>query len=148
MNALKAVFDMSRITFDSEKMKLISLFQTMTSASVKDCFENDELVFIVGEGEIGKALGKKGMNARRISQSLKRKIKIVEFSRNLSQFIKNLVHPLKIADVEEEDGVITLTAPDTTTRGYLIGRGGSALRKLEERVKRHFPIKEIKVAQK
>ncbi len=137
---------MSRVTFDSEKMKLISLFQAMTRASVKDCVENEELIFIVGEGEIGKALGKKGMNARRISQMLKRKIKIVEFSNNLSQFIKNLVQPLRVEKVEENEGVITLTASDTTTRGYLIGRGGSALRKLEERVKRHFPIKEIKVA--
>ncbi len=137
---------MSKITFDMEKMKIISLFQAITRASVKDCFENDELMFIVGEGEIGKAVGKKGVNAKRISSALKRKIKIVEFNHQLPEFIKNLIHPLKVEKVQEEDGTITLTASDIKTRGYLIGRGGNALRKLEEKVKRHFPIKELKVA--
>jgi len=137
---------MSNVTFDMETMKLISLFQAITRASVKDCFENSELVFIVGEGEIGKAVGKQGSNVKRISSALKRKIKIVEFNHQLSQFIKNLVYPLRVEKVDEAEGIITLTAQDIQTRGYLIGRGGSSLRKLEETVKRHFPIKEIKVA--
>jgi len=137
---------MSGVTFDMATMKLISLFQAMTQgASVKDCLMNDEIIFIVGEGELGKAVGKGGENAKRISNALKRKIKIVEFSNNLLTFIKNLVKPLNVLNIEETDGVIMMTAPDMKTRGYLIGRGGSSLRQLEERVKRHFPIKEIRV---
>lgn len=136
---------MSKITFDMDKMKMISLFQAITRASVKDCLEDSELMFIVGEGEAGKAVGKQGANVKRLSTALKRKIKIVEFNHELPQFIKNLAYPLKIEKIEEEDGIIRLTAPDIKTRGYLIGRGGSALRKLEDQVKRHFPIKEIKV---
>jgi len=137
---------MSNVTFDMATMKLISLFQAMTrGASVKDCIMDDEIIFIVGEGEIGKAVGKGGENAKRISYALKRKIKIVEFSNNLLTFIRNLIKPLNVQNIEETDGVVLLTAPDTKTRGYLIGRGGSSLRQLEERVKRHFPIKEIRV---
>ena len=136
---------MSRVIFDINTMKTISLFQAMTGASVKDCIINDEIVFVVGEGELGKAVGKGGANVKRLSLALKRKIKIVEFSTDLLTFIKNLIKPLNVANIEENDGVIALTAPDTTTRGYLIGRGGSSLRLLEERVKRHFPIKGIRV---
>lgn len=139
---------MSKVVFDMDTMKIISLFQAITHASVKDCISDDnELVFIVGPGELGKAIGKAGANVKRLSSALKRKIKIVEFSDQLFTFIKNLIQPLRVANVEESEGVVTLTPPDITTRGYLIGRGGSALRLLEERVKRHFPIKEIKVTQ-
>ncbi len=136
---------MSRVIFDINTMKIISLFQAITRASVKDCIVNDEIIFIVGEGEIGKAVGKGGENVKRISYSLKRKIKIVEFSNELRTFIKNLIQPLKVENIEEQDGVVQLTPPDTKTRGYLIGRGGMSLRHLEDLVKRHFPIKEIRV---
>jgi len=134
------------IKFDMATMKLISLFQAITRASVKDCIVNDEIIFIIGEGEIGKAVGKGGENARKVSKAIKRKIKIVEFSNNLLTFIKNLIKPMNVINIEENDGVVLLTAPDLKTRGYLIGRGGSSLRQLEEIVKRHFPIKEIRVA--
>jgi len=137
---------MNRVIFDINTMKIISLFQAMTKASVKDCIINDEIIFVVGEGDIGRAVGKGGENVRRLSSALKRKIKIVEFSTNLLTFIKNLIRPLNVINIEENEGVVMLTAPDTTTRGYLIGRGGSTLRQLEERVKRHFQIKGIRVA--
>jgi N utilization substance protein A len=137
---------MSKVIFDMETMKIISLFQAITHASVKDCISDDnELVFIVGPGELGKAVGKGGANVHRIATALKRKVKIVEFSDQLFTFIKNLIQPLRVENIEEKEGVIILTPIDNTTRGYLIGRGGSSLRTLEERVKRHFPIKEIKV---
>ncbi len=136
---------MSKVVFDMETMKIISLFQAVTRASVKDCINDSELLFVVGPGELGKAVGKGGENVKRLAAALKRKIKIVEFSDQLFTFIKNLVQPLRVEKIEEQDGVVTLTPPDSSTRGYLIGRGGSSLRILEERVKRHFPIKEIKV---
>lgn len=136
---------MSKVTFDINTMKIISLFQAITRASVRDCIVDDEIVFIVGEGEIGKAVGKGGSNVKRISSVLKRKIKIVEFSNELKTFIKNLIQPLRVENIEENEGIVVLTPVDSQTRGYLIGRGGLALRKLEEYVKRHFPIKEIKV---
>jgi len=136
---------MTNVTYDVNTMKIISLFQAITGASVKDCISNDEIVFVVGEGELGRAVGKGGSNAKRIAAALKRKIKIVEFSKDLATFIKNLIQPLKVKSLEENDGVIMMEAPDMTTRGYLIGRGGSSLRRLEERVKRHFQIKEIRV---
>lgn len=115
---------MNKVIFDVNTMKIISLFQAITRASVRDCIMDDEITFIVGEGEIGMAVGKGGENAKRVSAALKRKIKIVEFSTDLFTFIKNLIRPLEVAKIEEKEGAIMLTAPDTKTRGYLIGRGG------------------------
>lgn len=136
----------TRIKFDLNTIKSISLFENITHSSVKDCFEQqDRLVFIVNPGEIGKAIGKEGANIRRISALLKKKIKIIEFSPELIEFVKNTIMPLKAEDITESEGIVTITPPDTETRGMLIGRGAATLRGFEEAVKRYFDIKEIKV---
>ncbi len=137
---------MNKIVYDMDTIKFISAFQGLTGTTVRDCIVSENsLLFIVQEGEIGKAIGKNAENVRRLANGFKRKIKIVEFSADLLKFIKNIVQPLKIAEIEEREGTVFITAPDLQTRGYLIGRGGSSLRQLEETVKRHFEIKEIKV---
>jgi N utilization substance protein A len=136
-----------KISFDSNTIKTMSLFQTLTKANLKDCFaENDSLVFVVLPGEMGRAIGKNASNVRRISEMLKRKIKIVEFNENVIEFIKNIIHPLKLMNIEESEGTITLTAIDSKTRGMLIGRAAENLRRLESQVRRYFDVKEIKVA--
>ncbi len=137
---------MIKIKYDLNLMKFISLFESITRAAVKDCFElSERLVFIVKEGNIGKALGRGGSNVRRLEGMLKRKLRIIEFNENLLRFIQNVVYPSKVKDIVEEEGVVTITPPDSETRGYLIGRGAVNLNTTKEIVKRYFEIKEIKV---
>ncbi|MAG91168.1 NusA-like transcription termination signal-binding factor [Candidatus Woesearchaeota archaeon] len=136
---------MNKIKFDSELIKLITLFESMTGAKVKDCIANDRLIFIVQENEMGKAIGKNGANIRRIENSLKKKIKLVEFSNDVLQFVKNMIYPTEALDIKNEDGVITIQGKDTSTRAILIGRERQNLNHLSSIVKRFFDIKEIKV---
>ena len=127
-------------------MKVISLFESMTHASVKDCIEEDgRLIVVVHTGEIAKAIGKGGSNIKKLEGMLKKKIKIIEFNSDVLEFVRNVVAPLKTADVSEEEGMVVITPPDTQTRGLLIGRGAVHLRSFEDIVKRYFQIKEIKV---
>jgi len=136
----------TKIVFNAEIMKLISLFETITGTKVKDCILTDYYtIFILPPGMIGKAVGKKGANVQRLQKMLNRKIKIVEFDSNLMGFIKNLVYPLKIKEITEQEKIIKITAVDTQTRGFLIGRNAQNLRQLENIVKRYFDIIEIKV---
>jgi len=138
---------MIKIKYDINLMKFISMFESLTKANVKDCFEqNEKLVFVVNENEIGKALGKKGSNIKRMQDMLKRKIKVIEFSPDLLQFIQNAVYPSKVKDINEEEDIVTITPIDSQTRGYLIGKGAVNLRNTENIVKRYFKeLKEIRV---
>ena len=56
-----------------------------------------------------------------------------------------LLSELKIKDIIEEDGIITIIPFDLKTRGLLIGRNASILKNNELIIKRHFEIKELKV---
>ena len=126
-------------------MKYISLFESLTGAKLKDCIVNDVIMFIVQENEMGKAIGRKGSNIRRIEGLLKKKVKLVEFNENVLQFIENLIKPIKAKEIKEEDDVINIYAGDTKTKGMLIGRDRNKINSINEIVKRYFKV-EVKVS--
>lgn len=137
---------MNRIKFDNALIKIISLFEALTRAEVKDCLLDDRsAIFVVGQNQISKAIGKRGSNVRLLEQKLKKKVKIVEFNPNVVTFIKNLIMPLIVDEIKEDDKVVTLISKDSKTRGLLIGRNAKNLRNYESIVKRYFNIDELKV---
>ena len=135
---------MTRIKYDSNLMGYISLFERVTNAKLKDCISNERLLFIVQENQIGKAIGKGGVNIKKIEGMLKKKARVVEFNPDVKQFVKNMVYPLQV-DVELEDGIITIKGKDTKTRGLLIGRDSKNLDHLASVVKRYFDVGEMRV---
>lgn len=138
---------MTKIKYDASLMKTMSLFETITRTKLKDSFvdNNNLLIFVVNPTEISRAVGKGGQNVKKLERMLNRKIKIVEFNPSLLQFVSNLVYPLKLKGIEEADGVVTLTGPDTRTKGLLIGKNSQNLKNYTQIVKRYFDIKKIRV---
>jgi len=134
----------TKIKYDSEIMKLMTLFESMTGAKLKDCILNERLLFIVEENEIGKAIGKKGSNIKRLENMLNKRIKVVEFNQDVLQFIKNLLYPLQTSGIENNDDVIEIKS-DTKTKSLIIGRNQQNLKNLISIVKRFFDIESIKV---
>ena len=47
-----------KLTQDS--IQYINLFERLTGANVKACFINAQLIFVVEQGHVSKAIGKKG----------------------------------------------------------------------------------------
>jgi len=135
-----------KIVFDTEILKVMGLFENMTHAKLKDCFfDREKLVFLVDQGELGKALGKNKAHVVQLEKSLNKKVKIVEFNAERTEFIKNYLIPLRIVSMAEEGDVVTITGPDTKTKGLIIGIKAQNLRNLERIVSKYFPVKEIKV---
>ena len=136
---------MNRIKYDSELIKLITLFESMTGASVKDCIADDKLTFIVEENEMGKAIGKGGANIKRLENALKKRIRVIEFNKDVAQFIRNMAYPSQVAEIKNGDGIVTIDGKDANTRAMLIGRNRQNLNQISEIAKRYFDVKEIKV---
>lgn len=136
-----------KIKYDASLMQFMNVFASMTGAELKDCFIDQKglLVFVVREAQIGRAIGKDGFRVRRIEAALNRKIKIVEFNPDLVAFIKNMIYPLRAAEVTVDSGRVVIQPADLTTRGLLIGRAAQNLRNLEYCVRRYFEIEEIRV---
>ncbi len=139
---------MAKRILSSELMSLIALFQAVTRADVRDCFVDETssiLTYVVEENNLGKALGKKAVNIKKLEQKLNRKIKVVEFKPEVKSFIKSFLFPLKVSDVSDDNGIIKIIPADIKSRGMIIGRNASNLRNLEKVVQRFFKIEEIKV---
>jgi len=135
-----------KITFDTDILKCMALFDRITHAQLKDCFfDREKLVFLVDAGEMGKALGRNKSNVVQLEKMLKRKIKIVEFNLDRQQFILNYLAPLKVTNINTDGDVITVTGADTKTKGLIIGIKAQNLRNLEKIVGKYFTIQEIKV---
>lgn len=133
----------------------ISLFEKITHARVKDCFEDSfgQLTFCVLPGQLHKAIGKNAATIKKLDKLFKRKLRIIEYSDKLEKFIENLCYPNKVDKVEfaeqslwdETKKIVTVLPSTHKSRGYIIGREASNLRNIESIAKRYFKVDEIKV---
>ena len=101
--------------------------------------------FFIVSGNIGLAIGKNGATAKRLEESLKRKIKIAAFSENPEEFLRNLLMPLKIRGIETKEDKTVVITPEPESRGYIIGRAASSLRNYESIMRRYFDVRELRV---
>ncbi|MCX8147615.1 MAG: NusA-like transcription termination signal-binding factor [Candidatus Woesearchaeota archaeon] len=138
-----------KIKYDLSIIGFMSLFEKVTHSKLKDCFIDkrlDMITFIVQPGQLGIALGKKAANVKELEKKLKKRVRIIEFNPDKLKFIRNMVMPLDVKSVtENEDGIVIIEGADKKTKGLLIGRNAQNLRNLEENVRRFFDVKEIKV---
>ena len=146
------------IKIDRESMELISLFNNISGAIIKDCliFRNQEhntevIIFLVKEEDVGKAIGKAGEHVKDLKSKLNKKIDVIAFSENLNHFIQNILQTTKnsivVQDIEIKESrnlkktvIITVRPQD---RGKAIGKEGSMIRKIKEIVIRYFDVDNV-----
>lgn len=142
---MQSNLDKGKIKFDMDSMKLMSYFESVTGAKVKDLITDEKLIFVIEENDMGKAIGKSGINIKKLEFRFKKKIKLIEFSTDMVQFIKNIIYPLEVQGVEEKDGIVTVHGKDTNTRAMIIGRERQNIKQTKDITSRYFDVKEIKV---
>lgn len=128
-----------------ETIQQINLFENITKAKVRDCIDNDELTFIIEEGNIKKALGKDNANIKTIQRLLKKDIKLIAFSKDPVKFLRNLIYPSKADSIELKDNILYITTSDNKIKGRIYGRGKEKLKKINIIIKKYFNINEVRI---
>ncbi len=124
----------------------INLFESLTSAKVKDCWQEEgRLIFLVEEGYVKIALGKNNSNIYRIGKILKKDIKIIAFSNDVCKFVANLIYPNKADEIKLEENNVMIAVADNVIKGRIFGRSRENLKKINSTVKNYFKINEVKV---
>jgi N utilization substance protein A len=142
----------SGIKFTSREMRYIALFQSITGATVKDCIVDGDLnriIFVVKEGSIGMAIGKRGKNIHLLEKMTGKKHEVIEHSDNPTQFIKNALKPAKVDEVritERMDGkMIAVISVNPRDKGVAIGKNGRNAERIRFLAKRYFQIQNVSI---
>ena len=140
------MFYVTKMKLDMETIGYINLFEKITKCHVKDSFPySDKVLFIVGSGEASKAVGKKGVNIKKLADMMNKKLKVVEFSVDPVTFIRSFISPIKPQDIKIEENIVEINVRGRQEKGLLIGRDRNNLNCLKEIMKKYFKIEEVKI---
>jgi len=135
---------MTTATYDTEMIRNINLFESITDVEVRDAIiKEDEAYFVVPEGKAGMAIGKGGKVVQKVQNKLDRDIKIYEYSDNLGKFINNLV-PADIRGVDIDGNKVEIDVP-RDNKGRVVGKDGNKIESIREILQRTHGVKEVKV---
>ncbi|HLE06885.1 MAG TPA: NusA-like transcription termination signal-binding factor [Candidatus Nanoarchaeia archaeon] len=137
-----------RIKLDADCLRHMSLFQSVTKASAKDCLiDLDKILFVVNTGQAGMAIGKEGVNIKNLQRLVKKKVEIVEFNSNLIDFLNNVFRPIKVKDISDagkNDGKrvikITIESGDhINPKAFIKGK----IKRTRDLIKKYFDVDEV-----
>ncbi len=128
-------------TIDMQDLRYINLFGKITRINTRFCFMyNETLFFCVPKQLIRKAVGEEGKNVKKISEIIKRKIKIIPIPKepeHVKPFIEAIISPITFKNLEIKDNEIILTA-GSHNKAALIGRFKRRLLEMQKIVKDFF----------
>ena len=133
-------------------MRFIALFESITGATVRDCIiddENNRIIYVVKEGEIGIAIGKRGKNVNLLEKMTGKKHEIIEFSDDPARFIKNALRPARLREIritQRTDGrKIAVVSVDPKDKGIAIGKNGKNAERIRFLARRYFDISNVSI---
>ncbi len=139
-----------KIKLTPDELRLISLFQSITSASARDCIVDDKMervIFVVNKGHMGLAIGKGGATIKQLQNVVAKKVELVEYSDEASDFIRNILNSEMVKEVkinEKSDGSKqAVVFVDPKRKGVVVGREGRNAEKARILAKRYFQISNV-----
>ena len=141
---------MVEIKLTSDELRLMSLFQSITSATARDCIVDDRMervIFVVNKGQMGLAIGKGGSTIKQLQNVVAKKVELVEFSDDPVEFIRNMLNAEMVGDVrisDRSDGTKqAVVVVDARKKGAVVGREGRNAEKARLLAKRYFQISNV-----
>lgn len=139
-----------KIKLTSNELRLMSLFQSVTSVTARDCVVDDKMdrvIFIISKNQMGLAIGKGGATIKQLQNVVARKVELVEYSDDASEFIGNVLNSDMIKEIridERTDGTKqAIVVVDAKKKGIVVGREGRNAEKARLLARRYFQISSV-----
>jgi len=128
-------------TISFKERRYIEELRILTRATALDCIIDerfDRIIYLIKEGDMGLAIGRKGNNIRKMQRVLGKRVEMVEYSPEIERFTKNVFKPAEVTGVERrDDGKITVYVSKGDL-GIAIGKGGCTIEKARNLLSRYF----------
>lgn len=138
-----------KLTFDTETIRTITLFENITHAPVKDCLidkEANTVYFVIEEGKIGIAIGKNGNSVKHAEKTIGKTIKLFESSSDMVTFVKNIIPQATSIKVKNINNRVTIEIRvEKKNRPIVIGRNARNLKLYKELLKRNHKVDDLTV---
>jgi N utilization substance protein A len=138
---------LGEIRLTTESIQFITLFENMTKAKILDCIlEEERLVYVVKQGDMGLAIGKNGENINRVKKAMDKPIELIEYSDDPIIFLKNAFGPVSLNSVNiviKNDKRLAYVEVPNKEKGLAIGRNGKNIEKVKMLARRHHNIEDI-----
>ena len=138
------------IKLTTDQMRLMSLFQTVTSATARDCVEDSKqnrVIFVVNNGKMGLAIGKGGCHIKSLQNKIQKNVELVEFDNDPAKFLKSMLNSKLVSEVklnDRPDGTKqAIVLVDPRKKGIVVGREGRNAEKARLLAKRYFGITSV-----
>ena len=129
-------------------IRYINLFEKLCGVSTTNCFVyNNIIIFAISRSKISKAIGKGGVNIKKLGETLGKKIRVIEMPEDLSgmkSFVGDIVKPVSFAKFEFRNNVVTINA-GRQSKAALIGRGRIRQKELEDILVRSFGVRKLMI---
>ncbi|NTW91860.1 MAG: NusA-like transcription termination signal-binding factor [Methanoregulaceae archaeon] len=117
-----------------KERRYIEELRILTKATALDCLIDEKferVIYIIRQGDMGLAIGKKGENIRRMQNVLGKRIEMVEYSGERDEFIANIFRPVQLARIEkeQESGNLLVYLMKRSDLGTAIGKKGANIEK-------------------
>jgi len=122
-------------------LRYLNLFEKITGVRTRYCFEyNNAIIFSVPRNQISQCLGPYAKNIHRMSEILRKRIKVIPLPRNISDtrsFIGAVVSPVTFKNIEISPNEVILTA-GIQSKAALIGRNKRRFLEMQKIIKDFF----------
>jgi N utilization substance protein A len=128
-----------------KERRYIEELRILTKSTALDCIIDDRfdrVIYIVKQGDMGLAIGKKGENIKRLQNVLGKRVEMVEYSEDRDEFITNIFKPAEVDRVEQDrtTGQLNIYVKRKSDLGIAIGKGGCNIEKARLLTRRFFNL--------
>ena len=130
-------------TIGFKERRYIEELRILTKATALDCVIDDRfdrVIYVIRQGDMGLAIGKKGENIKRLQNVLGKRIEMVEFAETPDAFIANIFKPAEVTRVERPsaDAPVNVLVRQRSDLGIAIGKAGCNIEKARILTRRFF----------
>jgi N utilization substance protein A len=137
------------IKLTPDELKYMAVFQDVTGAVSKDCIideENNRIIILVKQGQMGMAIGKGGSNVKKLKKILGKEIEVVEYDENLEALVKNIMSPARVRSVKLVQGnskKVVYINVEPSDKGLAIGKNGRNVVRAKLILKRYMDVDSV-----
>ncbi|MCE4620662.1 MAG: NusA-like transcription termination signal-binding factor [Desulfurococcales archaeon] len=140
---------MSEERITPEELRYLSILEELTGALGIRCImdeENNKLIFLVKDTDVGKAIGKGGKNVKLLRALLKKNIEIVAYADDIEGMVRNLFPSVKILGVDivkRGDSKTVVVKVAEEDKGRAIGREGRNIKRARLVLQKLFGVNSV-----